>query len=730
MKNPWQIKKYFFQNNTFLLWLFERLKKLNEQRHLYSIRTTFISIMPIIIVGAYAVVINQLPIPAYQQFMAGLFGENWRTFGGLAFNATTQIVTLVVVFLICSNLTAWYNSTHNMQIHSGITGMVGLAAYFVVSLPAEGANALPFSITGVTGLFVALVVAVIAGEAMIRLSGRKTTMQLLSDDPNMAVPQSFASIIPAIIVISGFVLLRVLLIAIGISEDIPAIVNDFLRRPFEQSGDSVGTAVLYNISSHFMWLFGIHGNNVLDGVAQTVFVPAMEANITAAAAGLDAPNLVTKTLFDSFVYMGGSGTTLALLISLLIFVRGGGYRTLIRYALPNSIFNINEPLVFGVPIVLNPFYAIPFVFTPVLMFFTTYLAMKTGLVPYTINEVSWATPILISGYIATGSVAGAILQLVNLGLAVMVYTPFVRLSEKMAQMSFDSAYQQLMEVATGGYDHLPRKLINRVDEVGAVARRLSNQLDNAMASNEMFLHYQPIVNVQEHKIHSVEALLRWHHPRHGPINPMITIALAEETDRISSLGLWIMEKAVSQRAQWTKEGIGDFHVSVNISPKQLTDPSFHKKVIAILNKHQVPPRQLQIEITETAALVENAATSDNLKRLHQSEVSIAMDDFGVGHSSLLYLRTQPITTLKIDGSLSRNLLKNPSNLDIIATIYDLCRLMDVETVVEFVDNEAQLNKLMGVGSFLIQGYLYSPPLNGNEIPVFIKNFNPNCLDPD
>lgn len=706
-------------NDKGIVGVYLRLQRLNEQRHLYSIRTAFIATMPIMIIGAYAVVVNQLPIPAYQQFMEGVFGANWRNFGALAFNATTQIATLMVVFSICSNLVLWYNSNKHTQVHGAIAGMVGLASYVVVSLPVDAPTALAFGMTGVNGLFVGLVVSVVSAEAFIHLCGRRGTRSVLNDDPNMAVPQAFESVVPALVVVFGFVALRMVVVGCGATDGFSDMVNALLRRPYENSAGSVGTAVLYNISSHVMWLFGIHGNNVLDSVAKTVFLPAMEANVAAAAAGLPAPNIITKTLFDAFVYMGGSGTTLALLLALVIFGRGRSYRALLRFALPNSLFNINEPLVFGIPIVLNPIYAIPFVATPVIMFGTTYLSMALGLVPYTTVDVSWATPIFVSGYISTGSFAGVLLQLVNLGLAVLIYAPFVRLSERLNQLRFDSAYKHLEKIVTTEYSAASRKLIRRVDEVGAVARRLANQLDTAMDEGEMYLNYQPIVQADGSRLHSVEALLRWKHPQHGLINPMVTIALAEETGRVDKLGLWIMDQAMGQRAAWTESGVPDFHVAVNVSSKQLNVPEFYQQVIGIVQKYRVPANQLQVEITETVALVENESTRVNLTRLHDFGATIAMDDFGVGHSSLLYLRTMPINTLKIDGSLSREVVKHPANLEIISTIYDLCRLMDVDTIVEYVDNEKQLDKLRSVGTFLIQGYLFSPPLPSGEIPAFI-----------
>lgn len=706
--------------NERMLRLFKWLNKLMEQRYLYSIRASFISVMPLMIVGAYAIIINQLPVPAYQQFMLDTFGEGWRNFGGFIFSATTQILSLYVVFAIGSNLAAWYNSHHGAQVHGGICGMVGLACYIILSIPAELAAGLPFELTGATGLFMAMVTGIVAGELFIRLCCRKHALSLLSDDPNIAVPESFVAILPSIIIVAGFALVRVTMVYMGLTEGVSTLANNFLSSLYSNLGDSIGSAVLYNVSTHMMWLLGIHGNNVLDGVASQVFVPAMEANVAAAAAGLPIPHLLTKTLFDTFVYMGGSGTTLALLLALFFFGRGRGYRTLMRYALPNSLFNINEPVIFGIPIVLNPIYALPFVLTPVVMLLTTTLAMTLGLVPYTTAEVSWATPIFVSGYLATGSVAGSLLQAVNLALAVGLYTPFVRLAEKMDELRFERTYQQLLDVVQNEYSAASRRLIYHLDEKGAVARHLANQLGQAMDHGEMYLCYQPIVDADTHRMHSVEALLRWNHPRHGLINPMLTVALAEETGLIHRLGLWVVEEAVRQRGQWTAQQMEDFHVSVNVSSFQLDDPDFYRKVLDILERYGVPPAQLQVEVTETAALLDNDATHHNITGLHKAGVTLAMDDFGVGHSSLLYLRTQPISTLKIDGSLSREVVSQPANLDIISTIFDLCKQLQVNTVIEYVEDETQLRQLQSVGAVLVQGYLYSPPVRGAEIAGFLQ----------
>ena len=700
------------QRNSLISKIYLILKRLYQQRHLFSIRSAFVSLMPIMIIGAYAVVINNLPIPPYQEFMLKFLGPSWKNFGELAFNSTTQIATIMVVFNICNNLANWYNANKNTKLHAGIAGMVGISCYIAMSLSVKDASYIPFSAVGVTSFFGAMLLSILTGEMFIGLCCRKRLAQFIDDDPDVEAPLAFASVVPAVIVIFSFVILRFAIISFGVEEGLTDIINYFLRKPYETNSQSVGTAILYNISTHIMWLFGIHGNNVLDGVATGVFPQVASANGA----------IITKTFFDVFVYMGGSGTTLALLIALILYGRSENYRTLFKYAFPNGLFNINEPVIFGLPIVLNPIFAIPFVLTPCIIFFTTYFTVKFGLIAPIINDVSWAIPVFVSGYAATGSYTGILLQLFNLFIATTIYIPFVRLSEALSEIHFNMAYKDLVNIVTKDFSS-SRRLLAHFDETGTVARQLASELENAFIKKEMFLHYQPIVDVKKNKTHSVEALLRWQHPKHGMVNPMLTIALAEETGLIDELGLWIIEEAIRQRALWTKEGLPDFPVSVNVSGKQLNTVGFSQQVLGILNQIGVPTSLLKLEITETVALVENETTRDNLIELDAKGINIAMDDFGVGHSSLIYLRTMPIHTLKIDSSLSRDVVNQKASLDIISTIYDLCRLMKIETVVEHVENQEQLQKLTQVGDFLIQGYLFSRPLPGSDIRKFIQQYD-------
>lgn len=696
-----------------MLRLLEFLRGVLDQRHLYSVRTAFVSVMPIMIIGAFAVVTLQLPIPAYQNAMDNWFGPPWRHLCELVYNATMQVVTLCAIFMISSNLTQWYNRHGHRLVHEGLSGIIGIAVYLVLTLSLTDVSGLTFAATNVTSMFVAMIVAILSTELFIALCARRKRSIHFSEDADRTVSLSFDAVLPAIIVILVALTLRACIIGLGSQQGLGDIINDLLRRPFNALGTPFAAAQLFNISTHAMWTLGIHGNNVLDQVAQQIFV------IDAVSGSGQV--LINKTLFDSFVYMGGSGATMGLMLAILFFGKRRSYKSLLRFSLPLSLMNINEPVVFGMPIVLNPVFALPFVLVPVITLSTSVLAMSLGWVPPVTTEVTWCMPIFFSGYIATGSVSGILLQAVNLALSMLIYAPFVKLSERLQKYRFDATYKELGKSIVEDYGRGNRHLTERGDEVGAVARRLANDLQSAVANRELFLVYQPIVDAVENKLHSVEALLRWKHPEYGIISPLLAIGLAEEIGYINKIGLWVAEEAIKQRVLWTEQGLPSFHISVNVSSLQLEDPLFADQMTALLDKYRLPQGELQVEVTETLALADTDITKSNFAKLFEKGVTIAMDDFGVGHSSLLYLRTRPITCLKIDGALSKDVLNNSANLEILSTIRELSTLFAMDMIVEFVETREQLEAIVSVGARLIQGYFYSAPLQPDKVPDFCES---------
>ncbi|WP_017415459.1 PTS sugar transporter subunit IIC [Clostridium tunisiense] len=400
--------------------------KIGSQRHLVAIRDGFVAIMPLILVGSLAVLFNNFPIPGWGDFMKGIFGEKWNSFGGTLWNGTFAIMSLLVVFTISYNLAKSYEK-------DGLTaGVVSFASLLMLYAGSAKDWAIPYGYLGAQGLFVALFVSLVATELFVKLMGNKRLVIKMPDGVPPAVGRSFAALLPSLIVLAIFGALKILLDLVGIP-DIHQFIFKLIQEPLLGLASSLPAALLVVFLVHLLWFFGLHGTNILLPITSALFLPLMEANVKAFQAGQAAENIVTSSFFDTFVYMGGAGSSICLLIAILIIGKRQENKAKAKLGIAPAAFNINEPVLFGMPLVLNPIYAIPFIFLPVLLTIISYGAIAIGLVPKTIAIVHWTMPPIISGFLATGSVMGIILQLVNICIGILVYMPFVMVAEKHAK---------------------------------------------------------------------------------------------------------------------------------------------------------------------------------------------------------------------------------------------------------------------------------------------------------
>lgn len=215
------------------------------------------------------------------------------------------------------------------------------------------------------------------------------------------------------------------------------LVFDVIQKPLQSLSSTLPAAIVVAFLNQLLWFFGLHGTNILGAIIEPIYIPLVIENSDLFNAGMsafDVPNIVTKPFLDSFVFLGGSGATLALIIAIFIVIRKEKkhpYREVAKVSAPSSIFNINEPVIFGLPIVLNPVMLVPFIVIPVLLTIISYIALKVGFVPRTVALVPWSTPPILSGFLVTGgSWRGIALQLINMVIAVLIYIPFVAIGAR------------------------------------------------------------------------------------------------------------------------------------------------------------------------------------------------------------------------------------------------------------------------------------------------------------
>ncbi len=248
---------------------------------------------------------------------------------------------------------------------------------------------------------------------------------------------------------------------------------------------------------------------------------------------------------------------------------------------------------------------------------------------------------------------------------------------------------------------------------------LENDLRNALSQNELHLVYQPQFDVASNSFQSVEALVRWQHPKQGPISPLDFIPLAEENGLIIPIGEWVLQTACSEAVQWQKKGLC-LRVAVNLSPIQFKDPDLVKNVLNILADTGFPPSKLILEITEGALMECSENTLETLKTLRDHEIQIALDDFGTGYSSMSYLKQLPINTIKVDQVFISTMLDDKDSFSIVRAIISLSKNLGFSLTAEGIEtlNQAQTLKFLDCES--LQGYYFSKPIKGEEILSLIK----------
>ena len=238
---------------------------------------------------------------------------------------------------------------------------------------------------------------------------------------------------------------------------------------------------------------------------------------------------------------------------------------------------------------------------------------------------------------------------------------------------------------------------------------LENDLRGAIAREELFLVYQPILDLDTGEIAAVEALLRWQHATRGLVPPTDFIALAEDSGLIVDIGAWVLETACRQAAAWVANGTPT-RMSVNVSARQLDDPRLQATVTQALRSSGLDGEQLILEITETALMRDPAGAAELLRALKTTGLRVAIDDFGTGYSSLAYLQQLPVDSLKIDRTFIAASARSRESDPLIQTLVQLGRSLGLRTVAEGIEDEAQLAHLRELGCDTGQGYLFAPPL--------------------
>lgn len=400
------------------------VEAVSNNRVLMAVRDGLVLCMPLMIVGSIALVISDFPLPAFQDLMVSIFGENWSWWSGVISSSTTGLVAIFTTFGV------GYSLAKSYDVDPLPVGMISVAAYFILLIQIEDGVGFSAADFGAQGLFSGMLTAIIAAMIYVKVLKRNLIIHMPPSVP-ASISRSFTALIPTAIILPLFIAIRYIFMLTPYQSTNEFILN-VLQIPLLGVGTSlIGTEITAGFFNTFFWIFGIHGTLIVQSVMQPIWDAAKYANLAAHQAGLAIPYIVTTEYLDHFVFLGGSGITLPLCFMLTFKAKSKQLKELGKLALVPSIFNINEPLIYGLPIVMNPILAIPFFITPMLSILLSYSAMAMGIVGSPTGvAIPFTTPALIGGFLITGDIKVAVLQLIILLMAGVIYFPFFRILDR------------------------------------------------------------------------------------------------------------------------------------------------------------------------------------------------------------------------------------------------------------------------------------------------------------
>lgn len=401
--------------------------KMTSNRYLSAIKEGFFGSTPILIAGSIFLLFTSLPFTGYSEFMAGIFGEGWMDFFYLPYQASFNLMSIYVVVGMGRSLAAYYKVDTKLAIALSFVGIFVLTPLLYAE---DGSKGMPLDNFAAKGLFVCMIATAISIE-IYRFCVQKGITIKMPDSVPKNVSNAFAAVIPAFAIILLFDVLRTVF-AMTDYGSAQSFIFTILQQPLQSLGGTLPATVIALLVEAVIWCFGIHGSSIVSSVMNPIWYALSAENLAAVEAGVAMPNVVNYQFISFFVKIGGVGATLSLTLLCLFASKSNQYKALGKLGIGSSIFNINEPIVFGFPIVLNPMMMIPFVLANLTVGVVTYLAIWSGLVPY-INGVNlpYTIPVIISGFMLCGW-RGAILQVVLLILTGLIYYPFFKAQDKQA----------------------------------------------------------------------------------------------------------------------------------------------------------------------------------------------------------------------------------------------------------------------------------------------------------
>lgn len=423
---------------------------MGSQIHLRTMRDAFIMLIPFLVLSGMMILINNVVINP-GGILSGIIADttlsSWQTVGNKVVNGTMNILGMLI------GLVFSYNLARNRKFANPLmAALVAVSCLFVLmpvlnALTPEGAtaevmvkSAVPYALLGTSGTFVALVCGGLSTELFIRISKNRRLQIRIEGNVPPAVIQSFNTLFAVMITVLLFAFVSYFMVVIA-GVELHELINKVIQKPLLGLATSLPAYILIDIINNFVFSLGINPGGITGAILEAPMLVAMQQNMDAWAAGREIPNIIVRPFSDLYGRMGGTGITLCLIIAVFIRSKRKELRSFSRTVMPTTLFNINEPVIFGFPIIFNPILMVPFTFIPSILYVLAYYATAWGWVSKIVVFVPWSVPPLISGYLASGGdYRNVILQFILLVLGVLLYLPFLMLYEKVLNAQDNPAH--------------------------------------------------------------------------------------------------------------------------------------------------------------------------------------------------------------------------------------------------------------------------------------------------
>ncbi|SKA00358.1 EAL domain-containing protein [Photobacterium toruni] len=666
--------------------IFAKMSQLSVNKYLVAVSNVFLMTLPLVLISTSC----ELMALFFDYFDFGDVGKTIHYVGQM----TSIMIPILVNFYLATYLSAVKRIPKSTVISTSLT------VFFIVSYQW---NLISPIIPLPNNFTISLLTAYVSCELFYKLKQIKIF--------KVKTGQSFIDI--SISMLAGAIVTILMALSISVLfhklfEKLSSIISwSFIPR---LDPTSFIDGLIYEVLRGLFWIIGVNGHNILHSYKTELYNVTL-ANITEwHNFGIDL-NILSTNFYDFFTGIGGSGNMLSLVICMLFFAKSKGYKLLAKATLVLCLFNVNEPILYGVPVIFNPIMIVPFLIVPTVSFVIAYSAIYIGIVPPLSEVYSWLMPPFVSGYMATGgAISGAVLQLFLVLIGIVIYLPFFKLMDKRS-------------LGIGVSDIFSNRLFTS-DEIESRTRSTSfipslhnnlrdqREIEKLQASGEFILYYQPQVDIKNNRIVGCEALIRFKNNQ-GKILPPTFLAAFNQLGLMPELDLWVLDKAVKATEKIIIVN-PNFKMSINISPNTVLLKNFVNIIKDRIANSSLSFHHIELEFTEELLILDEVKIATIMADLQRLGISVALDDFGTGYSSLAYLSRFEFDKVKIDRSLVLN-IDSQRGKELFQIAVQLGKITQAEIVVEGVEKQAELDFIASLGVRYIQGFYFYRPMAEDEL---------------